>query len=252
MGLKHGLYSRQAVIPGESREAFRDYRADTILDQQPIVQEEADLVEQMVLAQWQLKRVWATQTGVYERFEQAFPAEGGASHPERLAQCFLDDCAHGQALDRLSRHVTRLVNVYHKASRKLELLRDQRRKLLSRPKGVPYAGEPVVYAPPEPVAPVWGGVRSGTTVRSDEQARSCAITWVMWLRWLPARLALNAAGIAVRGLLRAQNGTTLVGHDWLAGMCDQRVVRYPPVGRVQVQRRNLDLTSHLASKFASP
>jgi hypothetical protein len=152
MRLKHGLYSKHAVIPGESLEKFRDYRQDTILDQQPVAPEEADLVEQMVLAQWQLKRVWATQTGVYERFERMEPAEG-ESHPERLAQCFLDDCAHEQALDRLSRHYVRLVNIYHKAARKLDLLRDQRRKRLSRPQGVPFAEEEVLYAAPPPAPP---------------------------------------------------------------------------------------------------
>jgi hypothetical protein len=153
MRLKHGLYSKHAVIPGESLEKFRDYRQDTILDQQPVAPEEADLVEQMVLAQWQLKRVWATQTGVYERFEQQVPAEAGATHPERLAQCFLDDCAHELALDRLSRHYVRLVNIYHKAARKLDLLRDQRRKRLSRPLGVPFADEEVRYAAPQPAPP---------------------------------------------------------------------------------------------------
>jgi hypothetical protein len=153
MRLKHGLYSQHAVIPGESLEKFRDYRQDTILDQQPVTSEEADLVEQMVLAQWQLKRVWATQTGVYERFEREVPAEVGATHPERLAQCFLDDCADELALDRLSRHYVRLVNIYHKASRKLDLLRDQRRKRLSRPLGVPFADEEVLYAAPPPGAP---------------------------------------------------------------------------------------------------
>jgi hypothetical protein len=150
MRFTHGLYSRHAVIPGERQEAFRAFRHDWIRDLRPVGTEECSLVEQMAVAQWRLKRVWATQTGVYERFERDYPADAGDSHPERLADCFADDCAHERELDKLSLHEVRLVNIFHKCGRRLDLLRDQRRKQFSRPKDRPFPGEEVYYAEPEP------------------------------------------------------------------------------------------------------
>jgi hypothetical protein len=132
-------------------------------------------MEQRVLAQWQLKRVWAGQTGGYERLKRAFPAETGATHPERMARCFLDDCAHELSLDRLSRHYTRLANIFHKAARKLDLLRDRRRKRLSRPRVVSPAGEEALYGAPETASPspaseplaAPASVRPGPTAGAD-------------------------------------------------------------------------------------
>jgi hypothetical protein len=149
MRFTHGLFSQQAVIPGESQDAFRAFRSDWIRDLRPIGTEECALVEQMVVAQWRLKRVWATQTGVYERFEREFPAGEGDSHPERLADCFADDCAHQRELDKLSLHEVRLVNIFQRCGRRLDLLRDQRRKQFARPKDRPFPGEEVYYAEPE-------------------------------------------------------------------------------------------------------
>jgi hypothetical protein len=146
---KHGLHSRHAVVPGESREAFREFRHDLIQDLRPVDAEECGVVEQMVVAQWRLKRLWATQTGMYERFEQNTPPQAGDSHPLRLADCFSDDCAHERELDKLSLHEVRLVNIFHRCGRRLDLLRDQRRKQFSRPKGRPFPGEEVFYGQPD-------------------------------------------------------------------------------------------------------
>jgi hypothetical protein len=150
MRFTHGLYSRHAVVPGESRDAFRAFRHAWIENLRPADVEECGLVEQMVIAQWRLKRLWATQTGVYERFERQHPALEGGSHPERLAGCFGEDCAHERELDKLSLHEVRLVNIFHRCGRRLDLLRDQRRKMFSRPKGRPFPGLEVSYAAPEP------------------------------------------------------------------------------------------------------
>jgi hypothetical protein len=162
MRFTHGLDSKHAVIPGESREAFRDHRHAMIWDLRPVDAEEGAVVEQMVVAQWRLKRLWATQTGVYERFEREYPAVPGDSHPRRLADCFSDDCANERELDKLSLHEVRLVNIFHRCGRRLDLLREQRRKQFSRPKGRPYPGEPLYYgepgafepAPPPAAAPI--------------------------------------------------------------------------------------------------
>jgi hypothetical protein len=153
MRLKHGLHSLHAVVPGESREAFRAFRNDLIQDLRPVDAEECALAEQMVVAQWRLKRLWATQTGVYELFEQICPAEAGETHPLRLADCFSDDCANERELDKLSLHEVRLVNIFHRCGRRLDLLRDQRRKRFSRPESGPFAEEEVLYATPPPAAP---------------------------------------------------------------------------------------------------
>ena len=85
------------------------------------------LAEQMVMAQWQLRRLWATQTGVYLAFDAAYPS-AGESHPQRLAETFAWDSADAHTLDRMSLHQVRLVNLFNRCGRRLDALREQARR----------------------------------------------------------------------------------------------------------------------------
>ncbi len=152
--ITHGLYSRHAVIPGEDPAAFRALRDELLRDLMPICPEEAKTAAQMVMVQWQLERLWAIQTGVFFEYERVKPAQGDVSHPVRLAQCFLDDCANERAFDKLSLQQQRLINLFHKCGRRLDTLREQHRKGLTRSKDRYEAGEQVSYevaAAPDPV-----------------------------------------------------------------------------------------------------
>ncbi len=142
---KHGLYSQHAVIPGEDPVAFRALRDEMFRDLQPICPEEAKTAAQMVMVQWQLERLWATQTGVFEEYERVRPPQGGESHPLRLAQCFLDDCANERSFDKLSLQQQRLINLFHKCGRRFDTMREQHRKGQSRAKDRYEAQEQVSY-----------------------------------------------------------------------------------------------------------
>jgi hypothetical protein len=126
--LKHGLYSQVAVIPGEDAAEFEAFRADLVDDLQPVGEQEERAAEQMAVAQWQLWRVWQMRTGTYQRLLRGNPGAPGESMNERLGACFLYDCTGARGLDRLSMHEVRLVNLFHKCGKRLDVLREQRRR----------------------------------------------------------------------------------------------------------------------------
>ncbi len=128
--LKHGFYSSRAVIAGEAEAEFVEFRHDMIHELLPGGPVESAFVDQMILAQWKLKRLWAAQTGVYLRHERQQPADPAASYPEWVAACVQDDNAHTGDLHRLSLEEVRLVNIFHKAYRQFDLLAGMRRKRL--------------------------------------------------------------------------------------------------------------------------
>ena len=130
--LKHGLHSKYAVIPGESEEEFRLFRHDLMDSLRPIGPHECGMAEQLILAQWQLRRIAMIQTGVFELFDRATPREAGETEPMRLARCFRDDTARGQTLEKMSLHQQRLSNAFHRAARFLMLSEEQREKNFTR------------------------------------------------------------------------------------------------------------------------
>ena len=67
--LKHGLYSQQAVAPGEDAAEF-DAMLEEFLESEGAT-DPADrmLVERAVRAQWHSLRVWGLESGVYERLD---------------------------------------------------------------------------------------------------------------------------------------------------------------------------------------
>jgi hypothetical protein len=125
--LKHGMYSRQIVLPGEDRAEYESLRADLLDDLRPDGETESRVVEHLVHAQWKLQRLWANETGVHVMHEEAFP-QGDAPLPLRLAACGQWDAAGSRELERISRHQQRVFNQFYKALRELAVVRAQRPK----------------------------------------------------------------------------------------------------------------------------
>jgi len=133
--LKHGLHSSRAVIPGESEDEYKEYRHDFIAELLPGSRVEEALVDQLVNSQWQLRRLWAGQSGIYAQHEQVHPPEADAPFPERVAAVRHADFAAESEIYRLTVEAQRLMNMFHKALRKLELHQDLRvKRLIARHK----------------------------------------------------------------------------------------------------------------------
>jgi hypothetical protein len=125
--LKHGMYSRHIVLPGEDRAEYEDLRADLLDDLGPDGETESKVVEHLVHAQWKLQRLWANETGVHVMHEEAFP-QGDTPLPLRLAACGQWDAAGNRELERISRHQQRVFNQFYKALRELAVVRKQRQE----------------------------------------------------------------------------------------------------------------------------
>src|SRR5690349_25033175 len=97
MRIKHGLHSTRAVIPGESLEEFQAFRHEMVLYLMPGDPLENAMAEQLVMIQWKLRRLWASQTGVYRNHAEHQPMPETSptvdTFPQRAAKCVHDDNA---------------------------------------------------------------------------------------------------------------------------------------------------------------
>ena len=69
--LKHGLCSKQAVLPGEDQAEYDRHLADYIKSFQPRNQIERDLVETMVASRWRLNRLMRLEAALLDNVEDA-------------------------------------------------------------------------------------------------------------------------------------------------------------------------------------
>ncbi|HEX7927823.1 MAG TPA: hypothetical protein VF678_09535, partial [bacterium] len=140
MRIKHGLHSTRAVIPGESLEEFQSFRHDMVLYLMPGNPLEDALAEQLVMIQWKLRRLWASQTGVYRNHAERNPTPDEQparetspavdTFPQRAAQCVHDDNARQGDLHRLNMEEQRLINLFTKVMKQYEQHGQQRSKRL--------------------------------------------------------------------------------------------------------------------------
>ena len=62
---KHGLRSKDVVIPGEDHEEFEDLHRDLRQDLKPLGALEEELVEHVASASWRLRRARRIETSIY-------------------------------------------------------------------------------------------------------------------------------------------------------------------------------------------
>src|SRR5690349_11031999 len=60
--ISHGLLAQAVVLKSENPDAFRAHMDDFVLRWQPADQVELGLVEEMAVANWRLRRLWAIET----------------------------------------------------------------------------------------------------------------------------------------------------------------------------------------------
>jgi hypothetical protein len=115
---RHGLTSKQIVIPGEDAAAYEQLRQGLHETHQPVGEAERILVDQIAANAWRLMRA--------QRVETAFLAklvEGAADPDEAIAVAFLEK---SKEMSRMHRYVAAAQNAYYKAMAQLSKLQKER------------------------------------------------------------------------------------------------------------------------------
>jgi hypothetical protein len=111
--LKHGLLSREILLPGEDEEALRELGERLRAELQPVGELENLLVDRIIAAYWRLRRLGQVETGIFawERYEElAERAESEAREYESWSTDELmdlintritDEEKHAQALEKV-------------------------------------------------------------------------------------------------------------------------------------------------------
>src|SRR5215203_1624605 len=100
--LKHGLLSREVLLPGEDEEALRELGERLRAELQPVGELENLLVDRIIAAYWRLRRLGQVETGIFawERYEElAERAESKAREYESGSADELMDLIHTKITD---------------------------------------------------------------------------------------------------------------------------------------------------------
>ena len=121
--LKHGLLSRQVLLPNEDEASLLQLGERLHSQLQPVGELEDLLVERIVAAAWRLRRVLAVETGIYERVyeRQRF------SHTGEEGSLGLAFMQNASTYSTLSRYETTIERGLFKALHELQRLQAARR-----------------------------------------------------------------------------------------------------------------------------
>ncbi len=118
--LRHGLTSKQIVLPGEDAEEYEALRDDTIKTYKPANSTELVLVEELSAASWRLLRVRGQETAILQKLL----GDKAGSHAE-FATLFVEK---PKEMARLTRYITTIERAYYRALNKLEKMQQERKK----------------------------------------------------------------------------------------------------------------------------
>ena len=127
-GLRHGFAASRIVLATEERAQFDVLRESFIQIHDPGNDVETALVDQMVVAQWRLLRMWAGEAAILDRrIAKLFPDSAPAPEPtpfDQFGQAF-ETFANGESpLKLMSRYQTDCRWQYDRAFRSLNALRE--------------------------------------------------------------------------------------------------------------------------------
>jgi len=117
--LRHGFRAKQILVNTESPTPFKTVFDLFVARWAPVDDIEISFVKQMAVASWNLRRVWAMETGMLESAMENQPARRNIA---RLTAAF-GDLAAGPVINLLHRYETRLHVDYQRALRNLLLVR---------------------------------------------------------------------------------------------------------------------------------
>ncbi len=126
---KHGLTSKDVVLPGESAKEFQALRTQLGETLQPLGALEEELVERVLMCMWRLRRAYRVETSIYAQKFQEFDDPLVL----RLGQVVAKDSKLGHiyenamtAIDKVTRHETTYERSMYKALHELERLQKAR------------------------------------------------------------------------------------------------------------------------------
>ncbi|MHA1597157.1 MAG: hypothetical protein ACTSV1_00400 [Alphaproteobacteria bacterium] len=122
--LRHGLYARDVVLPGEDRAAYDGLLASLIADLKPLGPIEDGLVERMARLWWRLGRSSAIEAGLLNPDWQG-DTQGTGGGP--LIDTFRVAIDETPTLDQLGRYEGRLERAFTRTLDLLERLQSLRR-----------------------------------------------------------------------------------------------------------------------------
>src|SRR5271168_3951324 len=113
--LRHGLLAKCILIKHESKEAFQKLLDFHINKFKPADDVELGLVEEMVAAQWRMRRVWTIETTL---LDEAIEKRTDSTNERRIAAAF-SELAGGNQLNLLDRYESRLQRMYQRSRKTL-------------------------------------------------------------------------------------------------------------------------------------
>jgi len=142
--LKHGLTSKAIVLATESQQQFDDLHLVYVQEFQPEGGVEMDLVDQMVAAQWRLRRIWRMQTTALDlkmdqQEEWLAKTYDQISGTERTTIAFKSLADDGKSLELLLRYETACSRAYQRAMNSLFKLRKEKLRNDPEPPSEPEA-----------------------------------------------------------------------------------------------------------------
>jgi len=134
--LKHGLTGKAIVLTNESQAQFDEFHQAYVHEFQPESTVEMDLVDQMVAAQWRLRRIWRMQTAALDLKMDQQEAEIAKAFKQidqatRTTVAFTAMANEEKALDLLLRYETTYTRMHQRALN--SLLKLQKEKLRNDP-----------------------------------------------------------------------------------------------------------------------
>ena len=126
--LKHGLTSRAVVLSNESQMHFDELHLTYVQEFEPESGVEMDLVDQMVSAQWRIRRIWRMQTAPLDLKMDQQEAENAKAFNQidqttRVTVAFTAMANEGKALDLFLRYETAYTRMHQRAINSLTNLR---------------------------------------------------------------------------------------------------------------------------------
>jgi hypothetical protein len=127
--MRHGLTAKALVLTNESLDQFTELHKTYLEKFQPQDAVETDLIDQMVAAQWRLRRIWSMQTAALDLKmdqQEAEIAEKFTSidQPTRATVAFTTLANEEKSLELLLRYEITYTRMYDRAQKALLRLRN--------------------------------------------------------------------------------------------------------------------------------
>ena len=129
--LKHGLTGKAVVLSNESQTHFDELHLTYVQEFEPENTVEMDLIDQMVSAQWRLRRFWRMQTAALDLKMDQQEAEIAKAFNQidqttRVTVAFTAMANEGKALDLFLRYETAYTRMHQRAINSLSKLRKEK------------------------------------------------------------------------------------------------------------------------------